>query len=310
MPSSLDVDMSDDFVMPTKAGTAASPPQPQRRTLLLSPPSLSSHQELLTQVLKPHDRTSTDLQMLDRIAAGLVSLAASTYDVVTILSDADASRRESQALISRHVLALLVQAMKPGAVLQSYDGQLGATDGGEKTEYILAGLTCRPGQGFVKPDHRGQESVPLRFVKQNGVPAGVGFDDGTDTAAAADEDDELIDEDTLLDEEDMARPVKVPAACKPNARRRRACKDCTCGLAEKIAGEDQAMRAKADSALQSLKLDANDLSEVDFTVKGKVGSCGNCSLGDAFRCDGCPYIGLPAFKPGEEVRLLNNDIQL
>jgi hypothetical protein len=103
------------------------------------------------------------------------------------------------------------------------------------------------------------------------------------------------------------------AECIPRAgKRRRACKDCTCGLAEKIAAEDAAKRSNADAQLQSLKLGADDLAdaEVDFTVQGKVGSCGNCSLGDAFRCDGCPYIGMPAFKPGEEVRLLNNDVQL
>jgi len=97
--------------------------------------------------------------------------------------------------------------------------------------------------------------------------------------------------------------------CRPkNGKRRRACKDCTCGLAQRIEAEDQVKRSNADQALAKLKSD--ELAEVDFTVQGKVGSCGNCALGDAFRCDGCPYIGLPAFKPGEEVRLINDEVQL
>ena len=97
--------------------------------------------------------------------------------------------------------------------------------------------------------------------------------------------------------------------CRPKAgKRRRACKDCTCGLAQRLEAEDQAKRSNADQALAKLKTD--ELAEVDFTVQGKVGSCGNCALGDAFRCDGCPYIGLPAFKPGEEVKLVNDEVQL
>lgn len=99
--------------------------------------------------------------------------------------------------------------------------------------------------------------------------------------------------------------------CQPKpGRRRRACKDCTCGLAAQLEAEDKARRAKADKDLNALRLKTDDLNELDFTVEGKTGSCGNCSLGDAFRCDGCPYIGLPPFKPGEEVRLLNDIPQL
>ena len=278
--------------------------------------------------------------MLDRLALGLVSLPESTYDVIIVLLDADNTRTESRNLLGREVMTLLVKALKVGGYFRSQDGQFGRSEGSDKNEAILAGLTLDD-HGFTKPANTSEVSVPLKLNRKkavaqaagglngtdgtnghsvslpvngkrkstdisNGVPAGVGFDDGS--ASVDDSDDELIDEDTLLDEEDLKRNVKVPTECKPKAKRRRACKDCTCGLAQKLEAEDTAKRANADQALA--KLQADDLAEVDFTVQGKVGSCGNCSLGDAFRCDGCPYVGLPAFKPGEEVRLLNDDIQL
>ncbi|KAL5120488.1 electron carrier [Pleosporales sp. CAS-2024a] len=310
------------------------------RTLLLCPPSLSSHPEALNKIYEVHDRSATDVQMLDRIAAGLVQLPAATYHVVLLLTDADGTTRESHKLLARHVAAQVASSLKVGGVLKAQHGKL---DGSAKTEAILAGLIESP-DGMVKAEPVESVSIPLKFgnKKTNGAngtngavnpdgsfplnlngkrsqpepvkPTGVGFvdfSDDLDDPIVTGEDDDLIDEDDLITEDDMARPVIQPPECRPKpGKRRRACKDCTCGLKEKMEAEDAAKRSDADRALNTIKLGVDDLDELDFTVQGKVGSCGNCALGDAFRCDGCPYIGLPAFKPGEEVRLLNNDIQL
>ena len=211
--------------------TAKAPPS-LKRTLLLSPPSLSSHQEKLTNVLQSYDRSVTDLQMLDRLSLGFVSLPSSTYDLILVLSDADGSRQESQKLLGRAVFSLLVTALKNGGQLRSQDNQLGEIDVTEKNEGILAGLSFEPGIGFVKPNTATQDSVPLKFgrkktaqaagglsntngeqvsLRSNGkrksideIPAGVGFDDGANAS-----DDDLIDEDELMEDEEFQRPIKI-----------------------------------------------------------------------------------------------------
>ncbi|KAK2003255.1 DUF689-domain-containing protein [Colletotrichum falcatum] len=312
-------------------------PAPAKRTLLLAPPSIASHPHKLQAVLASHDRATTDLQMLDRLSAGHISLSPSAYDLVLVLTDADGSRVESTRLLSdRAVLSAVADALKPSAELRAQDGGSLANDPAVAREAVLAGLVTAGAGAFTKPDYGEDQVVTLSFGKKktapvssdgsvllggssskpttappvSAPPAGVGFVDFSDDLDM-DGDDDLIDEDTLLTDADLSRPLNIPPECAPKVgKRRRACKDCTCGLAERIAAEDAAARASADKALAAVKLGADDLAEVDFTVQGKVGSCGNCALGDAFRCDGCPYIGLPPFKPGEEVRILNNDVQL
>ncbi|KAL1296841.1 hypothetical protein AAFC00_004464 [Neodothiora populina] len=361
MAPGVTIDTSDmDFTPSSYPATTQTPVNVKSsRTLLLAPPSVAANPESLNSILEAHDRNATDIQMLDRLALGLVSLPTATYDVILLLTDVDGTRTESSKFLDRTVFPKLVDALKAGGRFRSQDGTFASAPGAEQTEAVLAGLVKDGGEGMLKPAETATQTVKLSFGKKKAnaaaqpanaveaantaaapvtgekrkieevkaAPAGVGFVDFSDDLDMDyddyDEDDDFgipskadlmkgdtIDPNSLLTDEDRKKPINIPEACKPNGKRRRACKDCSCGLKEKIEAEDAQKRLAADQALNTMKLDTNDLSEIDFTVQGKVGSCGNCALGDAFRCDGCPYIGLPAFKPGEEIKLLSNPIQL
>ncbi|CAG8222322.1 unnamed protein product [Penicillium salamii] len=329
-PSFMTIDTND-----TDMDFSPSKPVQAKRTLLLAPPSIATQEDKLRGLFTTFDRSITDLQMLDRLSAGFVSLPASSYDLVLVLTDTDGSRRsEALKLLTRDVFTTLVPSMKPGAKLQTQDSTITASD---SMEAILAGLV-QSDTGFEKPNFEPTAAVPLKFgLKKKNKPAAppvtaipTGFTAPTPNGATnhdREDEDELINEDTLLTEEDLTRPImprmlsfqpcaesstnNFPAPeCQPKTgRRRRACKDCTCGLADKLEAEDKERRANADKELNVMKLDTGDLAELDFTVEGKTGSCGSCALGDAFRCDGCPYMGLPAFKPGQEVSILNDVAQ-
>lgn len=103
----------------------------------------------------------------------------------------------------------------------------------------------------------------------------------THAASGARDAPELINEDDLLAEEDMVKKEVVEMDCGTGdaTGKRKACKNCSCGLREMLENEDANAAPPAKS------------------------SCGNCALGDAYRCDGCPHRGKPAFVDGVEVKL-------
>ncbi|KAK8532525.1 hypothetical protein V6N13_131846 [Hibiscus sabdariffa] len=101
------------------------------------------------------------------------------------------------------------------------------------------------------------------------------------------DDSDLIDEDSLLTEEDLKKPQLPPVGDCEVGTTRKACKNCTCG------------RAEQEEKVQKLELTMDQLNNPQS-------ACGNCGLGDAFRCSTCPYKGLPPFKLGEKVSLSGN----
>lgn len=97
--------------------------------------------------------------------------------------------------------------------------------------------------------------------------------------------EDLINEDNLLDNEIEYNKLGNDESCSTKPK---ACANCSCGRAELEALEESKEKEGIEKKIET----------------GKVASsCGNCYLGDAFRCGSCPYKGLPAFKPGDKVKL-------
>lgn len=130
-----------------------------------------------------------------------------------------------------------------------------------------------------KPKYEIGSSTKLTFSKAPIAPTVWKLDDMLE-----DDDVETIDPDDLLDEEDFKKPDQASLRVCETSGKRKACKDCSCGLADELDAE----RATQNGTVN--------------TAEAKS-SCGSCYLGDAFRCAGCPYLGMPAFKPGEKVQL-------
>lgn len=102
--------------------------------------------------------------------------------------------------------------------------------------------------------------------------------------------DDLVDEGELLNDGYVSKPRGDIAGCSSDdlpddGSKRRACKNCSCGLAE----EEAAAEASGKS------IDAS-------TAKS---ACGNCYKGDAFRCSSCPFLGKPAFEAGSSKVVLS-----
>jgi hypothetical protein len=214
------------------ATAATPPPAKANSTLILCPPSVSSRPAVLENALATvADRAAVDVQMLDRLAMGLVTLPEGIYSTVLLLSDPAAG----QGKLDRPLLEMVLKAMAPGARWKSH-GANKENWAKETITFLAAGFLVEDspeGVVAVKPDFGGQKSVSLNLRKRMAgaavtatkpvvavvkpvvaavvpVPSnGVGFVDFSDAL----DDDDLIDEDELMADEDLATPVQIRTLC-------------------------------------------------------------------------------------------------
>jgi len=195
------------------------------------------------------------------------------------LSIAEALPASSSAssLSSRMVLAGLPSVSQPVQVSSDHSLAI-ATKAKMGEDVNVFSVTA------TKPMHEVGASRLLSFAKPAAVPAAPPKASVWTLEDMDDDTVELVDDSTLLEEEDMVKVDPSTLRVCGTTGKRKACKDCSCGLREELADGKEP------------------------TTKSVNSSCGSCFLGDAFRCGSCPYLGMPAFKPGEKIQLSNRQL--
>ncbi|KAM0755745.1 DUF689-domain-containing protein [Meredithblackwellia eburnea MCA 4105] len=285
-----------------------------------------SYQSLVTQLSTQSPTEKLEMQMVDRIADGATTLQQAQYNTIALLLP--------ESLISSDLVALLYPALAPGAALQ-VRGPAAKSDK-LAGELRLVGLApAEPQDGLLVSIKPKVTSVKLSFKKRpassveespNAAPtsdpsastssapaqalplrtsraARASLWALTSSAPGSGASTPTIDESTLLTDADLERPTLVKRPDCDVKRTRKACKNCSCGLRELLLQEEDDLAAAGFGKSQQ----AAAPSGVKGIGAAVTSSCGNCYLGDAFRCGSCPFLGMPAFEPGQKVTVSGFD---
>uniref|UniRef100_A0A0C9S4E9 Anamorsin homolog n=1 Tax=Wollemia nobilis TaxID=56998 RepID=A0A0C9S4E9_9CONI len=260
---------------------------------LLVTDSLTLNAKHITWALENLQVKAADLQIITQAAllVGKLNLNSSSLDAVISFSESLEFQRQPWLLE-------LARVLKPGGMIFVQKIISSNQDTSQiklslERSVLLAGFVVSgeiDGLGPVtvkgqKPTWETGRSFSLKkvaekpgIVAKSAVPPSFKLDIQDDV-------DDLIDEDSLLTEEDMKKP-EMPQVddCEVGKAGKKACKNCICG------------RVEMEEKQEKLQLTSDQL-------ENPQSSCGSCSLGDAFRCATCPYKGLPPFKPGEKITL-------
>lgn len=226
----------------------------------------------------------------DRLSIG--AHPASHFDIVLSgLAQSDGLAHSNDTLVE------ILRVLKPNGVFVMRE-PTGTASGLRSLEKLSSALKISGFKSLSEPSQtqsnaEGVTVVQIKCQKPNfevGSSAALSLPKPSESVAAVwkiddvvDDTVDLIDSDQLLDDEDLKKPDAASLKVCGTTGVRKACKNCSCGLAEELATEG----GKTEE------------------TSTKTSSCGNCYLGDAFRCASCPYLGMPAFKPGEKVQLTN-----
>lgn len=267
------------------------------------------YQSLLLR-LDAQEGLTAERQMLDRLIDGAISLAPSNYTSIHILLSPSEYTSLSPSLPS--LLQQTLAGLTPLGTLHLLNLTAGFLS--LPHELTLAGFmvieSVRDG-----PDARivAQKPLPIATPLPSALPIRRKTDPAKQSSkkalwALSSPSTPTIDAEALLTAADRERPVPT---CDPvivgAPRRKKACKNCSCGLAELEAEEAKSGKVVLLDSDNAVEVEAGDMAKsliaAAKAAPKATSSCGSCFLGDAFRCASCPYLGLPAFNPGEKVEI-------